>query len=242
MKQKSQHKKYRRIILKLSGEFFGNQDTTFNQAEIRYTVEQITSARKLGTKIGIVVGAGNIIRGRDAKGLNKIDADLCGMMGTVINGLILSSMLKKANHEVRVSSALAIDGVAERFNKSKDGAFYNSGGIIVFVGGTGNPLFTTDTAAALRAAELNADVLIKGTKVAGVYSSDPNKDKRATFYKKLTCDQVIARNLQVMDLTAFNICREAHIPIRVYNFMKHKLSDIIHGKNIGTIISGGRDD
>jgi uridylate kinase len=239
MKKKSQHRKYRKIILKLSGEFLGNQGSTFNQTTIQYAVEQITQARKLGTKIGIVVGAGNIIRGRDAKELNKIDADLCGMMGTVINGLTLCSMLKKANHDVKISSAFTIDGIAERFNKANDLPFYDAGGIIVFVGGTGNPLFTTDTAAALRAAELNADVLIKGTKVAGVYSSDPHHDKQATFYKKLTYDRVIAKNIQVMDLAAFNMCREARIPIHVYNFMKHQLADVIDGKNIGTIVSGG---
>ena len=120
-----------------------------------------------------------------------------------------------------------------------DLAFYDTGGIIVFVAGTGNPLFTTDTAAALRAAELKADLLIKGTKVAGVYSADPHRNKQAKFFKSLTPEQAIAKNLQVMDLTAFNICREAHIPICVYNFMKHKLSDVLLGKNIGTIISGG---
>ena len=239
MKQKPKHQKYRRIILKLSGEFFGDQATPFNHATIDYAKAQIASAQKLGAKIGIVVGAGNIIRGRDATVLDKIDADLCGMMGTVINGLILSSVLKKAKHRVRLSSALGIEGIAERFNRTTDLAFYDSGGIIVFVAGTGNPLFTTDTAAALRAAQLNADLLIKGTKVAGVFSADPHKDQRAKFYRKLTPGQAIAENLKVMDLTAFNICREAHIPICVYNFMKHKLSDIIHGKNIGTIISGG---
>jgi uridylate kinase len=239
MRKKTQHKKYHRIILKLSGEFFGNQETTFNQSSIAYTVQQITSAKKMGAKIGIVVGAGNIIRGRDAKELPKIDADLCGMMGTVINGLILSSMLKRIGHRVKISSALAVDGIAERFCKFKDLEFYDSGGIVIFVGGTGNPLFTTDTAAALRAAEFNADALIKGTKVAGVYSADPHKDSRATFYRNLTFSQVIASNLQVMDLAAFNICRETNIPICVYNFRKHKLSDIISGKKLGTIISGG---
>ena len=171
--------------------------------------------------------------------LDKIDADLCGMMGTVINGLILSSVLKKARHRVRLSSAFGIEGIAERFDRSTDLAFYDSGGIIVFVAGTGNPLFTTDTAAALRAAQLNADLLVKGTKVAGVFSADPHKDQQAKFYEKLTPEQAIAKNLQVMDLTAFNICRERHIPIYVYNFMKHKLSDVLYGKNVGTIISGG---
>jgi uridylate kinase len=239
MRQKPRHSKFRRIILKLSGEFFGDQATPFHQAAINYTVAQIASAQNLGAKVGVVVGAGNIIRGRDAKGLDKIDADLCGMMGTVINGLILSSVLKKAKHRVKLSSALGIDGIAERFNRSTDLAFYDTGGIIVFVAGTGNPLFTTDTAAALRAAELKADLLIKGTKVAGVYSADPQRNKQAKFFKSLTPEQAIAKNLQVMDLTAFNICREAHIPICVYNFMKHKLSDVLLGKNIGTKISGG---
>ncbi|MGD8978904.1 MAG: uridine monophosphate kinase [candidate division WOR-3 bacterium] len=239
MKQEPKHQKFRRIILKLSGEFFGGQATPLNQAAIDYTVEQIASARKMDAKIGVVVGAGNIIRGRDAKGLGQIDADLCGMMGTVINGLILCSVLKKSKHRVKMSSALGIDGIAERFHRSEDLAFYDAGGIIVFVAGTGNPLFTTDTAAALRAAELNADVLIKGTKVAGVYSADPHKHKAATFYRHLTPDQAIAKNLRVMDLTAFNICREAHIPICVYNFMEHGLSDVLAGKKIGTIISGG---
>jgi len=239
MKQDPEQTKYRRIILKLSGEFFGKQDSSFSTKTIEYTVKQIAAARKIDTKIGIVVGAGNIIRGRDAQGLNKIDADRCGMMATVINGLILCSMLRKAGHEAKLSSAIAVEGIAERFNASQDQAFYDAGGIIVFGGGTGNPLFTTDTAAALRAAELNADVLVKGTKVEGVYSSDPECDTHATFFKNLTYEQVITKHLKVMDLAAFNICREANIPICVYNFTKHELADVISGKDLGTIISGG---
>jgi len=239
MKKKSHHTKYRRIILKLSGEFFGNQQTILNQPALQYTAEQIISARELDARIGVVVGAGNIIRGRDAQWFNKIDADLCGMMGTVINGLTLCSLLKNMDHDAKISSAFAIDGVAERFNRFTDLISYDAGSIVVFVGGTGNPLFTTDTAAALRAAEMNADVLIKGTKVAGVYSRDPQTDKSATFYKELTYDQVIDNNLQIMDLAAFDICRKAKIPIYVYNFMKHKLADIISGKMVGTIIGGG---
>ncbi len=239
MKKKSHHSKYRRIILKLSGEFFGNQETAVNMSSIKYTVQQITEATRMGTKIGIVVGAGNIIRGRDARELDKIDADLCGMMGTVINGLILCSVLKQAGHRVKISSAVAIDGIAESFNKFKDLEFYDSGGVVIFVGGTGNPLFTTDTAAALRAAEFDVDVLIKGTKVAGVYSADPHTNKNATFYETLNYRQVITKDLQVMDLAAFNICRETRIPICVYNFTKYKLSDVLSGKKVGTLISGG---
>ncbi|MCK4941678.1 UMP kinase [candidate division WOR-3 bacterium] len=242
MKNDSSHLKYRRIILKLSGEFFGNKIKTFDQAAINYTMGQIVSAREAGARIGIVVGAGNIIRGRDAGWMNKIDADMCGMVATVINSTLLYSALSKTDHDVRLSSALAVDGVAQRFNKFDDLEFYNSGGILIFAGGTGNPLFTTDTAAAVRAAEMCADVLIKGTKVAGVYSADPHKNKRATFYRELSYDQAIKKNLGVMDMAAFNLCREANIPIYVYNFSQHQLSDIITGKIVGTIISGGCDD
>jgi uridylate kinase len=239
MKKKPHHRKFHRIIVKLSGEFFGNRETPFNEAAIKYTVREIAAVKESGARIGIVVGAGNIMRGRDATKIDKIDADLCGMMGTVINGMILYSMLKKEKHDVRISGAFAIEGLVERFNRSKELDFYNAGGIIIFVGGTGNPLFTTDTAAALRAAELKADVLIKGTKVRGVYSADPHRTKRATFYSKLTFDQAIEKNLQVMDLTAFNICRETNIPICVYDLMNYNLSDVVAGQDIGTIISGG---
>jgi uridylate kinase len=242
MKKKPHRIKYRRIVLKLSGEFIGNENRTFDKSAIGYTVEQIIQSKNLGARIGIVVGAGNIIRGRDAGWLDKIDADMCGMVGTLINGIVLHSMLKEKKQRVKLSSALALGGIAENFNRFSDLEFYESGGILIFAGGTGNPLFTTDTAAALRAVQLRADVLIKGTKVAGVYSSDPNKNKRATFYKELTYDQVIGKQLQVMDLAAFNICREAAIPIHVYDFMHHRLPDIISGVTAGTIISGGRND
>lgn len=242
MKDDPSHPKYRRIILKLSGEFFGNKSNSFDKAAIDYSIGQITSAREAGTKIGIVVGAGNIIRGRDAEWINKIDADMCGMVATVINGALLYSTLSKKGYDVRLSSALAVDGIAQRFSKFEDLEFYNEGGILIFAGGTGNPLFTTDTAAAVRAAQMHADVLIKGTKVAGVYSADPHKDKQATFYRELTYDQAIEKKLGVMDMAAFNICREATIPIYVYDFSQHQLSDIINGKIVGTIISGGSDD
>lgn len=242
MKDDPSHPKYRRIILKLSGEYFGNKSKTFDKAAIDYIVRQIVAAREAGVKIGIVAGAGNIIRGRDSGWINKIDADMCGMVATVINGTLLYSALNKTGHDVRLSSALAVDGVAQRFNKFDDFEFYNSGGILIFAGGTGNPLFTTDTAAAVRAAEMCADILIKGTKVAGVYSADPHKNKQATFYREVSYDQAIEKNLGIMDMAAFNICREADIPIYVYNFSQHQLSDIIAGKIVGTIISGGCDD
>ena len=189
MKKKPHRTKYHRIILKLSGEFFGNDDKTFNETAINYVVEQILQAKNMGTKIGVVVGGGNIIRGRDADWLDKIDADLCGMVGTVINGIVLHSLLERKGQRVKLSSGLAVEGIAEKFNKFTDLEFFDSGGIVIFVGGTGNPLFTTDTAAALRAAEFHADVLIKGTKVAGVYSADPVLNKNATFYKGISYEQ-----------------------------------------------------
>jgi len=239
MKRKPHLTKYHRIILKLSGEFFGSDGKTFNEPAINYVVEQILQAKRMDVRIGIVVGGGNIIRGRDAAWLDKIDADLCGMIGTAVNGIVLHSLLEKKGQRVKLSSGIAMEGIAERFNKFADLEFYNSGGILIFVGGTGNPLFTTDTAAALRAVELRADALVKGTKVAGVYSADPVTNKNATFYKEISYAEVIKKRLKVMDLSAFNTCRDAGIPICVYNFFEHDLRDVLAGRKIGTIISGG---
>jgi uridylate kinase len=239
MKKKPHPTKYNRIILKLSGEFFGNDDKTFNEPAINYAVEQILQAKNMGTKIGVVVGGGNIMRGRDAAWLDTIDADLCGMVGTVINGVVLHSLLESKGQRVKLSSGLVVEGIAAKFSKSTDLEFFDSGGIVIFVGGTGNPLFTTDTAAALRAAEFRVDMLIKGTKVAGVYSADPMTNKSATFYKEISYEQVIKKHLKVMDLAAFNICRDAGIPIYVYNFFEHDLRGVLSGRKIGTIISGG---
>ncbi len=239
MKKKPHRTKYHRIILKLSGEFFGNHDRTFNETAINYAVEQILQAKNMGTKIGVVVGGGNIIRGRDAAWLDKIDADLCGMVGTVINGIVLHSLLKSRGQKVKLSSGLAVEGITEKFNKFTDLEFFESGGIVIFVGGTGNPLFTTDTAAALRAAEFHVDVLIKGTKVAGVYSADPILNKSAIFYKEISYEQVIKKHLKIMDLAAFNTCRDAGIPIYIYDFFEHDLRGVLSGRKIGTIISGG---
>lgn len=239
MKQRSGRIRYHRIILKLSGEFFGGKGSIFNASTVEYTIDQIIQARQLGAAVGVVIGGGNIIRGRDTDYMDKIDADICGMIGTVINGIVLYSALKKRNQRVKLSSALAVGGIASAYNKFTDLEFYDAGGTVIFAGGTGNPLFTTDTAAALRAAEFGADLLIKGTKVAGVYSSDPNRNKRATFFRKLTYDQSIEKRLKIMDLAAFNICREAGIPICVYDFMQARLSDVLQGKTVGTIISGG---
>jgi len=231
--------KYQRLLLKISGEILGSKTNLFNQQSFDHITEQIVEATHLGAKISIVIGGGNIIRGRDVSWFNNIDADMCGMLATIINGLIIQSQLQKKRITTKLSSGLDVCGVVERSNKFKDIEFYNSGGVIVYVGGTGNPLFTTDTAAALRAAELNADILVKATKVEGIYSSDPVKDSTAVLYKTLTFQKAIDENLGIMDLAAFNICRRGNIPIYVYNLMKYSLSRVIKGEQIGTLVNNG---
>lgn len=234
---------YKKVILKLSGELLGGKGRLFDPAAIAYIVDQITATHDTGTKIGVVVGAGNIVRGRDTAWLDPVDADLCGMMGTVINGIVLSSHLQKKGIKTRLVSGMEISSVVQRSNKFNDRDFLDSGGILIFVGGTGNPLFTTDTAAALRAVEYGADIIIKATKVEGVYSADPMTHTQARFYEHLTYDQVIEQRLHVMDMAAYTICRDAHIPICVYNLKKYALRDVIRGGSIGTLITqGGKCD
>jgi uridylate kinase len=237
--KKSRKLKYQRIILKVSGETFGEKTKIFNKDTIDYIVTQIVAVKSLGVKIGIVVGGGNIIRGREARWLDKVDADYCGMVATVINGIVLQSQLRSKNIRAHLCSSLEIRGVAPHCNRFENLNAYTSSDVLIFVGGTGNPFFTTDTAAALRAVECGTDILIKGTKVEGVYSSDPHKNRTATFYRRLTFDDVITKKLEIMDSAAFNICKEAHIPICVYNFMRYPLSRIINGEEIGTLITLG---
>jgi uridylate kinase len=231
--------KYRKIILKISGETLGNKTGILNKHVIDYIIKQIHETISLGTKIGIIIGGGNIMRGRDARWLDKVDADFCGMIATIINGIVIHSQLRKQNISTQLRSGLEVEGVVKRCNKFVDRKLYLSGDVVLFVGGTGNPFFTTDTAAALRAVEFGADILIKGTKVEGVYSADPKKIRTATFYRKLNFDEVITKSLAVMDLSAFNICKEAHIPICVYNFTKYPLARIIKGEEIGTLVTNG---
>jgi len=236
---KSPEIKYKRIILKISGEVLGRRNDPFDLKAIEYIVQQLITVHLLGVKIGVMVGGGNVIRGRSTSWLNRVDADLCGMIGTIINGVVIYSHLKKNNIDARLSSGIEISGIVKRSNKFEDLNLYDSGCILIFVGGTGNPLFTTDTAAALRTVELNADILIKGTKVEGVYSADPKINRKAKFYSKLKFDEAIKKNLMVMDLAAFNICKEANIPICVYNLMKYPLHRIIRGDAIGTLVIHG---
>ncbi len=229
--------KYKRVILKISGEILGGEKGGLDSEVFRYLVQEVISVYKLGLKIGIVLGGGNIIRGNITGWFNRIDADLCGMLGTIINGITLLSLLKEKGVDACLRSNLEIKGIVPRFNILEDRILYDRGTVMLFVGGTGNPLFTTDTAAAIKACEMDADLLIKGTKVEGVFSDDPLKTEDVRLYHRIRFQEVIDKNLKVMDMSAFNICKDANIPVCVYNFMKYSLKKIISGERIGTIIT-----
>lgn len=229
--------KYRKCLVKISGEVLGNPESPFDLKAFKYATTQLIQAHQYGACIGVVVGGGNIIRGRSTSWIEKVDADTCGMMATIINGIILHSHMRERGARVKMSSGIAVSGVVDRCNKFEEKTFYDERGILIFVGGTGNPLFTTDTAAALRASEFGADILIKATKVKGVFSADPDKNPKAEFYRRLSFDDAIRQNLSVMDLAAFNICRESRIPICVYDYARHSLSNILQGEDIGTLVS-----
>lgn len=233
------HVKYQRIIIKISGEMLGSQTDPFNRQLLAYTAKQITECHRCGVKIGVVVGGGNLVRGRAMQWVGTINADQCGMIATVINGIIIHAYLQQHHIPSRLSSGIEVSGIVHRCSQQQDRSYYEAGSVLIFVGGTGNPLFTTDTAAALRAAEFDADIVIKATKVEGVHSADPEKTKKATLYRKLRYDEAISKNLKIMDLTAFDLCRNAGIPICVYNFAKYPLKSIIEGKDIGTLVTDG---
>jgi uridylate kinase len=231
--------KFKRLIVKISGELLKNEDALFDIAMLEYIAQQIQDVHARGARVGVVIGGGNILRGRDVKWLDKVDADICGMLATIINGITLHSKLHALGIPVRLSSGIPVKGVVDRCNPIYDRHKFDIGTVFIFVGGTGNPLFTTDTAAALRAVEFKADVVIKATKVDGVYSDDPEINKNARHYTNLTYDEAIEKNLKIMDLAAFNICREASIPIYVYDLKAHPLAQVITAGNIGTLVTAG---
>ncbi|MEO0137341.1 MAG: uridine monophosphate kinase [candidate division WOR-3 bacterium] len=228
--------KYNKILLKISGELLGQNHEVLTPRILEYIAAQIITVKKLGVKIAVVMGGGNIVRGKEVSWLDKVDADHCGMLSTIINGIALYSVLKRKISDVFLRSSFEIPGLVRGFQKTEDRILYEQGGILLLAGGTGNPLFTTDTAAALRAVELSAQLLIKGTKVEGVYSADPEKDKNARLYRRLSFQEAIDKNLKVMDLTAFGICKDARIPICVYNLTRYPLEKIVLGEEIGTLV------
>lgn len=213
-----------------------NRQQPFCPITLQHVSREIQTAVAAGARIGIVIGGGNIMRGKTAAWLDRITADYCGMTATIINGLILQQSLIKAGLRVRLSGGLHLTGLVEPYQEPADRRFFEQGGIPLFVAGTGNPLFTTDTAAALRAVQMNADLLIKATNVSAVYRADPRKFPDARPYRTLSFREALRRQLRIMDQSAFCICQEAGIPICVYHFRKHRLIDVIAGRPIGTLV------
>lgn len=231
---------YKRVLLKLSGEALMGEDAFgINRATILRMTEEIAEVVNLGVELAIVIGGGNIFRGvaPGAQGMDRATADYMGMMATVMNALALQDALKHQGIDTRVQSALNIDQVVEPYIRPKALRYLEEGKVVVFAAGTGNPFFTTDTAAALRAVEIEADVLLKGTRVDGIYTADPEKDPKAVKYETLSYDEAYAKQLKIMDLTAFALCSENQLPIVVFDMNKAgNLQAILRGENIGTVV------
>jgi uridylate kinase len=232
--------KYKRILLKLSGESLaGNSGQGFDTDMLALYADEIKKAVGHGTQVAVVLGGGNIFRGLKGNniGTDRVQGDYMGMLATVINSLALQSALQSVGVLSKVLSALAVDPVAERVSGPKAISSLEKGEVVILAGGTGNPFFTTDTAAALRAIEIHADVLLKGTRVDGVYTADPEKDPKATKFNTLTFDEAYSKGLNIMDLTAFTLCRENKMPVIVFDFHKAgNLEKILGGNNYGTLI------
>jgi len=232
--------KYKRILLKLSGESLaGTSGQGFDTEMLALYAGEIKKAIELGTQVAVVLGGGNIFRGLKGNniGTDRVQGDYMGMLATVINSLALQSALESVGLKSKVLSGLAVDPVAERVSGPKAISKLVKGEVVIIAGGTGNPFFTTDTAAALRAVEIHADVLLKGTRVDGVYSADPEKDPTATKYDKLTFDEAYSKGLNIMDLTAFTLCRENKMPVIVFDVHKAgNLRKILDGDHCGTLI------
>jgi len=233
--------RYQRILLKFSGEaLMGEQDFGIDPAVINQVSSEVKDLVESGTQVAIVIGGGNIFRGvsLSASGMDRTTADHMGMLATVINSLALQDGMEKAGLTVRVMSALKMHEVCEDYIRRRAVRHLEKGRIVIFAAGTGNPFFTTDSAASLRGVEINADLVIKATKVDGVYSADPVKDPSATKYDKLSFDEVIVNKLAVMDTTAIVLCRDNNLPIRVFDMNKHgALINVVNGLDEGTLVS-----
>jgi len=233
--------KFQRILLKLSGEILsGKQGYGVDPKMISSIAHKIKKIHKLNIEVGIVIGGGNIFRGMSAsaKGMDRVAGDYLGMLATIMNSVALQSELEKIDCDTRVMSALSITQLAEPYIRRRATRHLEKGRIVIMAGGTGNPYFTTDTAAALRAIEINADIIIKGTNVDGIYSSDPNKNLDAVKYESLSFKEVIEKELRVMDLTAVTLCKENNLPIVVFDISsKNGLNDIVNSIPVGTTVS-----
>lgn len=232
---------YKRILLKLSGEaLMGEQQYGIDPKRIQEYAEDIKTAVDKGVEMAIVIGGGNIFRGLEGvgQGMDRVQGDHMGMLATVINALALQSGLEGIGVETRVQSAIKINEVAEPFIRRRAIRHLEKGRVVIFGGGTGNPYFTTDSAAVLRAIEIKADVILKGTRVDGIYSADPEKDKTATKFDSLSFQEVLSKGLKVMDTTAFTLSQENELPILVFDMnTRGNLMKIVSGENIGTVVN-----
>ena len=232
--------KFKRILLKLSGEALrGNDAYGINRQTIMEIVGEVKSVVDLGVQVGVVIGGGNIFRGvaPGAKGMDRAQADYMGMLATVMNGLALQDAMRVAGLVARVQSALNIEQVVEPYIRGRAIRYLEQGRTVIFSGGTGNPFFTTDTAAALRGAEIGAEIVLKATNVDGIYSADPKKDPLATRFDSISFNEVIAKNLKVMDATAFALCRDQKLPINVFSIFKQgALKRVVLGEAEGTLV------
>ncbi len=232
---------YKRILLKLSGEaLMGSRQYGIDPVRLQEYAQEIKQLTAKGVEVAIVIGGGNIFRGiaGASRGMDRVQGDHMGMLATVINGLALQSALEEEGVPTRLQSAIKINEVAEPFIRRKAIRHLEKGRVVIFGGGTGNPYFTTDSAAVLRAIEINADVILKGTRVDGIYTSDPEKDKKATKFDFISFDEVLKKGLKVMDTTAFTLSQENHLPIIVFDMNKKgNLLKVVSGEKIGTKVN-----
>lgn len=237
--------KYKRILLKLSGEsLMGDSGYGIDSARLNEYAGQIKELVNAGAQVAVVIGGGNIFRGLAgaANGFDRVKGDQMGMLATVINSLALQSSLTNMGIKTKVYTAIRMEPVGDFYHRDKVVENLESGQVAILSGGTGNPFFTTDTASALRAVEIGADIILKGTRVDGVYTADPEKDKKATKFEEISFNEVIQRELNVMDLTAFTMCKENNLPIYVFDMNTHgNLLKVVKGERIGTLVSNGVD-
>lgn len=233
--------KYKRILLKLSGEaLMGDKQFGIDTEKLSAYANEIKTAVDFGVEVAVVIGGGNIFRGVqvEGQGLDRVQGDYMGMLATIINGMALQSALEKADVETRLLTAIKMEQVAEPFIRRRAMRHLQKGRVVIFGGGTGNPYFTTDTAATLRAIEIEADVILKGTRVDGIYTSDPEKDKSATKYNTITFKEVYEKELNIMDMTAFTLCNENKLPIVVFDInKKQNLYKMLQGESVGTLVN-----
>ncbi len=240
---KSRKTKFKRILLKLSGEvLMGDKSFGIDQKFVQYISDELKSITKLGIQVAIVIGGGNIFRGLEAsaEGMERTSADYMGMLATVLNALALQNVLEKNGMPTRVQSAIEMQELAEPYIRRRAIRHLEKKRFVIFAAGTGNPYFTTDTAAALRAVEIGADIILKATKVDGVYDSDPMKNPRAKKYNEISYINVLKKGLKVMDSTSISLCMDNQLPIIVFSLMKkNNIRKILEGKKIGTLVKGG---